>query len=399
MRETPVAPHPVEAPSSGSAMGVDLGSIDREIGVKDDGRPGPLVIITAGLHGNEPAGVHATQRLLAALQDTPTAGRIVALAGNLGALRTGERHRGQDLNRMWTEDRLFELAHRDPSDDRPGEVELRALIGLIEAERGAARARGREVCLLDLHSTSADGGAFTVVPDAIPSRRLARDIALPVVLGLEQRIEGPLMTWLVSQGDTATVVEGGQHDAPMTTEVLLAALWVALDHVGVLPEGDERVRRSRARIERETEDAPEVLDLVYAHSIEPDDGFVMEPGWANFMSARRGQTLALQHEKIVQAPLDGYMLMPLYQGLGSEGFFLCRPVGRAWLFFSRLLRGSWLERGLRLFPGVRSMDLRAGEIVVRRGAPHGLARVLHLFGFRKNTPTGDTTVWWRRPQG
>ena len=78
-------------------------------------------------------------------------------------------------------------------------------------------------------------GGFCVVPDSLPSRRLARDIGLPVVLGLEERIEGPLLTWLVAQGDTSVVVEGGQHEAPSTRDVLLASLWVVLDHAGALP--------------------------------------------------------------------------------------------------------------------------------------------------------------------
>lgn len=376
----------------------DIGSLAREIGIKDDGHSGPLVIITAGLHGNEPAGVFAAQRLFESLRPTTTGGRVVAYAGNLGALRTGERHRGQDLNRMWTEEELLALAHRDPIHDRPDEIELRALFSLIEAERDAARARGRRVILLDLHSTSADGGAFTVVPDSIPSRRLAREIALPVVLGLEQRIDGPLLTWLVSQGDTATVIEGGQHDAEGTSEVLNAALWVALHHAGVLPEEDERVARARELLVVAKGDSPAVLDLVYAHVIEPDDGFVMEPGWNNFMPVPKGQTLALQGGNVVQAPTDGFMLMPLYQGLGSEGFFLCRPVSRAWLSTSRFLRRSFIEHGLRLIPGVYSLDSRAGELVVRRGAPHWLTWILHLFGYRKNAPKGETTVWRRRPQ-
>ncbi|MEM9802861.1 MAG: succinylglutamate desuccinylase/aspartoacylase family protein [Planctomycetota bacterium] len=378
---------------------IDLGSLRREIAVRDEGRPGPLVLITAGLHGNEPAGVAAVERLFEALGSTPTGGRLLALAGNLGALRTGDRHRGQDLNRLWTEENLLALAHRDPFDDRPDEVELRALFSLIEAERDAARARGREVVLLDLHSTSARGGAFSVVADSIPSRRLARAIGLPVVLGLEQRIEGPLMTWLVSQGDTATVVEGGQHEDPATADVLYDALWVALDHVGVLPEEDERVTLARTRLESRRGDSPRVLDLVYAHVIEPEDGFVMEPGWTNFRTVVQGQTLALQRGEIVQAPLDGYMLMPLYQGLGTEGFFLCRPVGSLWLFASRVLRRSFAESALRILPSVHSLDSRAGEIVVDRGSPAWLNRVLHLFGFRKNAPIGERTVWTRRPQG
>ncbi|QDV07752.1 aspartoacylase [Planctomycetes bacterium Poly30] len=376
----------------------DLDGLQRQIGIKDDGRPGPLVLITAGMHGNEPAGVRAVREVLESLRNTPTGGRIVALAGNLGAIRRGVRHQGQDLNRLWTAENLQPLGGRAPEDDTPDERELRALFSTIEAERDAARAKAQRVVLIDLHSTSADGGAFSVVPDSIPSRRLARDIGLPAILGLEERIEGPLLTWLVSQGDTATVIEGGQHDAPRTQEVLRDGLWVALSHVGVLPEHDERVDRARVLMRASCDDVPEVLDLVYAHVIDGETGFQMDAGWSNFMPVQLGQGLAREHGQPVTAPIAGYMLMPLYQGLGTEGFFLCRKVGGAWLLASRILRRSWFEHMLRLLPGVKALDTRAGHVTARRGASTLTTGLLHLFGYRKHAPTGETTVWTRRPQ-
>jgi succinylglutamate desuccinylase len=376
----------------------DLDGLERQIGVKDDGRPGPLVIITAGLHGNEPAGIRAIREILSALKDTPTGGRIVALAGNLSAIQKGVRHQGQDLNRLWTAEHLQPLGGRSPQDDTPDECELRALHSSIEAERDAARAKAQRVVLIDLHSTSADGGAFSVVPDSIPSRRLARDIGLPVILGLEERIAGPLLTWLVSQGDTATVIEGGQHDLPMTQDVLRDGLWVALHHVGVLPEHDERVARARVLMRAACDDVPGVLDLVYAHAIDADSRFVMDPGWTNFMPVKLSERLALEGETEVPAPIAGYMLMPLYQGLGTEGFFLCRQVGGVWLFLSRFLRRSWVEHSLRLLPGVKALDGRAGRVIAKRGASRLTTSLLHLFGYRKHAPSGETTVWTRRPQ-
>lgn len=376
----------------------DLDGLQREIAVKDDGRPGPLVIITAGMHGNEPAGVRAARELFECLKDTPTGGRIIALAGNLAAIQRGVRHQGQDLNRLWTPENLQPLGGRPPEEDTPDERELRALFSTIEAERDAARAKAQRVVLIDLHSTSVDGGAFTVVPDSIPSRRLARDIGLPAILGLEERIEGPLLTWLVSQGDTATVIEGGQHEAPRTQEVLRDGLWVALSHVGVLPEQDERVDRARVLMRASCDDVPEVLDLVYAHVIDAESGFVMDEGWTNFMPVSLGERLAAEHDQVVEAPIGGYMLMPLYQGLGTEGFFLCRKVGGAWLLASRILRRSWFEHALRLLPSVKAIDSRAGHVTARRGASTLTTSILHLFGYRKHAPTGETTVWTRRPQ-
>ena len=75
----------------------------RELGSWDSGRPGPTLLVTGGVHGNEPAGVHALRRVLAALGDVGprSCGRFVALAGNLPALAAGRRFLSRDLNRGW----------------------------------------------------------------------------------------------------------------------------------------------------------------------------------------------------------------------------------------------------------------------------------------------------------
>ena len=383
----------------GPRRGPLAGGVERELGVKDDGLAGPLVLITAGLHGNEPAGVMAARRVIAELAGRPTAGRVVALAGNLGALVRGERHSGQDLNRLWTGPIVAAVLAQDPATDRPDEAELRELLGIIEAERELASAANREVLLLDLHSTSAGGGPFSVVPDVVASRRLARAIGLPVVLGLEQRIEGPLLTWLVGQGETGVVLEGGQHDEAQTEEVLAHALRVALDHAGVTHDDRAAARQSRARIDSIRGGIPPVLDMVYAHPVEPADGFVMEPGWTNFKRVCAGQALGLQRGEVVQAPLDSFMLMPLYQGLGAEGFFLCTPVGRLWLVASRLVRRLGLDRALRLLPGVLAVRSAGAGVECAPDASPQTESWLALFGYRTSTSVGDRVLWTRRQSG
>jgi succinylglutamate desuccinylase len=390
---------PGEAAQSGSTRAPLGGGVERELGVKDDGQPGPLVLITAGLHGNEPAGVGAARRVLSELAGRPTAGRVVALAGNLAALARGERHGGQDLNRLWTEPRLTELLAQDAAADTPDEAELRDLHRIIQDERRRARTAGRDVLLLDLHSTSAGGGPFSVVPDVLDSRRLARAIGLPVVLGLEQRIEGPLLTWIVGQGEVGVVIEGGQHVDPRTEDVLADALRTALRYAGVTPPGERGAEEARARIEAIRGDVPPVLDMVYAHPLEAGDGFVMEPGWSNFRAVRSGQALGLQKGEVVQAPIDGYMLMPLYQGLGTEGFFLCEPVGRVWLGASRLVRRLGLEFVLRLLPGVRAVRPAGSGVLCSAGVSRRTEWWLALFGYRTPRPDGGQVLWTRRGNG
>jgi succinylglutamate desuccinylase len=52
----------------------------------------------------------------------------------------------------------------------------------------------------------------------------------------------------------------------------------------------------------------------------------MRPGYANFQPIRRGEHLADDASGPVLAPEDGLILMPLYQSLGTDGFFLVQEV-------------------------------------------------------------------------
>ena len=69
---------------------------------------GPLVVCVAGIHGNEPAGIHACRRVSESLEQTPTnfKGEWLALAGNLVALRRNRRFMDEDLNRIWSAERI-----------------------------------------------------------------------------------------------------------------------------------------------------------------------------------------------------------------------------------------------------------------------------------------------------
>ena len=84
----------------GAGPPAELGALERELGRVDGSRPGPVVLITAGLHGNEPAGVRAAREVLGELAGAECAGRVLALAGNLRALRDGKRHGGRDGQRQ-----------------------------------------------------------------------------------------------------------------------------------------------------------------------------------------------------------------------------------------------------------------------------------------------------------
>lgn len=75
---------------------------DRVIGRVDGTQPGPVVVVIAGIHGNEPGGPIAARRVLDSLAagSLPLTGTFVALMGNLTAMRLGRRFVDRDLARL-----------------------------------------------------------------------------------------------------------------------------------------------------------------------------------------------------------------------------------------------------------------------------------------------------------
>lgn len=49
----------------------------------------------------------------------------------------------------------------------------------------------------------------------------------------------------------------------------------------------------------------------------------MEPGFTNFQPVVRAQLLARDRHGDIRAVENGYVLMPLYQSQGTDGFFPC----------------------------------------------------------------------------
>ena len=114
----------------------------REIGRLVGRQPGPTLVVVGGMHGNEPGGGLAARRVLDRLarDSVEVCGELVALAGNLGALRAGRRYHVKDLNRQWGEERVQALASRPPGEDDAEDREQRELLAAIES---AMRARAR----------------------------------------------------------------------------------------------------------------------------------------------------------------------------------------------------------------------------------------------------------------
>ena len=374
------------------------GEFPREVGRYNGPELGPLVICIGGMHGNEPAGVFAARRVLQDLHNRRPAfsGRLVALTGNRAALARGSRYCERDLNRMWTTEDITRLTQQpQPCLTSPEDAEQLDLLKTIETL--LAERQGPAV-FLDLHTTSAKGVPFSVISDTLSNRHLALNLPAPIILGLEEHLDGTILNYINDLGHLAIGFEGGQNADSAAVDHHEVAIWTILMSVGCIRE--ERVPQFaslRDKLAHATRQVPQVLEIRAHQRVEEEDGFVMQPGYTNFQAVRRGQTLAHNDRGIIQAQTTGHILMPLYQKQGSDGFFIVAAVKPIWLTLSRGFRSLRLERALPWLPGVRRHPEQVDTLIVNPKVARWLVlQFFHLLGFRRQRVDGPHLLVSRR---
>lgn len=361
---------------------------------------GPLVVCIAGMHGNEPAGVHALERVFQHLSKTrpPFNGKLVGLAGNLGALERGNRYVHRDLNRMWSPERVQQLKAGNLLEIETAETtEQRELLAALEIELAG---KFSQAVFLDLHTTSSAGAPFGLISDTLANRRYAQRLRTPIILGLEESIEGTLLNYINELGHAALGFEAGQHAAPIAVKNHEAAIWSALVTAGCLPPEHVPSWRGLQRTLRESSRGlPLALEVCYRHEIRPADQFVMVPGFVNFQHLEQGELLAHDKHGEVRAPETGYLFMPLYQAQGEDGFFIVRAIKPFWLELAAWLRRLQLDRTLAWWPGVQRVpDDENSLLIDPQIARLYVIEICHLLGFRKQARQDNKILVTRRRQ-
>jgi succinylglutamate desuccinylase len=323
-------------------------------------------------------------------------GQFVALSGNTRALNQHVRFLEDDLNRLWSPERIRDLkADPHPEFLGPEEQECLELLGTLNETLGEAAG---PVYLIDLHTTSADGSPFATIGDTLRNRNFALRFGLPVILGLEEQIDGPMLEYMNNRGVVTMCVEGGRHDRAASIDNHEAVLWIALAETGILDPADvPDLEGARSRLRDAARDAPRIMEVRHRRSLRAGDGFAMRPGFTNFQPVVKGQHLADDHRGKILAHEDGILLMPLYQGLGDDGYFLGRKVKRAWLRLSTALRKLRVDTIMPLLPGVWRHPEREHTLIVNtKVARFYPLEIFHLLGYRKRARLGPVLLVSRR---
>lgn len=374
---------------------IDLPS--RLLGIHEGDPSGPTVVVTGALHGNEPSGVEVVSAVLDRLRSSkiPFNGRLVAAIGNLRALSRGHRYIDRDLNRRWVPEAVDRLRRRPKA---ALENEDREQCELLELFAPLLDRATQPVVFIDLHSTSGLGAPFACMADVIRNRSVAFALDVPIVLGLEETIEGSMLGYLCDLGHVGVAVEGGQHDDPNTRTHHEAALWSALGACGAIDvRRVPRYRDLQNSLRGAVRGLPKVIEIRHRHVCADDDGFVMSPGFTNFQPVVANQVVAHDHNGDIATPEAGLMMLPRYQGQGEDGYFLARRVRPVWLSLSARLRRLGADRVLSGLPGVSPHPDRPDHFLVNpRVARFKVVEVFHLLGFRRAQSEDDQMVFSRR---
>jgi succinylglutamate desuccinylase len=301
-----------------------MSHIQRTLDVLRGEDDGPTLVVVAGIHGNEPAGIEAARVVLSTLREQRIAlrGELTVLCGNVRALREQRRFMERDLNRVWTAERSARVLSTSMEQLQHEDLEHRELHeALTDA---VARARG-PLFLADCHTSSAPGVPFVLFGATEPQRQFVSAFPIPVISGIVEQVDGVLSEYALQLGYTTFSVEGGQHEAPEARTALQGIIWLCLRQANMIDELPE-VQQARHALQAMRADLPRAVEVLSRHAITAEDEFVMERGFRNVDRIKKGQLLAHDKRGELRADDDGVVVLPLYQKLGSDGFFWGREL-------------------------------------------------------------------------
>jgi len=305
--------------------------------------PGPRLVVTGAVHGNETCGTRAIRRVIAEIDAgvlSLSRGKVTFVpVANPLAFKNGRREGDRNLNR-----RLAPTAAPEAFEDHVANW-LCPLLADHEV-------------LLDLHSFHAPGPPFVMLgPEdndgpLEPFAHAAREEALARRIGVQRAVDGWLSTYargverrrewarrhpearldldprygmgtteyMRSVGGWALTLECGQHEDPEAVETAYQAILRTLAHLQLADAQDP---------------APATLELLRLVDVvdKTDAGDRFDHPWTSFQPVRGGERIGTRADgTTVLAPHDAHVVFPNpAAGPGQEWFYLAKSGRRSGL--------------------------------------------------------------------
>ena len=355
----------------------------------------PTIVIIAGIHGNEKAGIYALKKVIQRIDNDNIKfnGNFYALSGNLNAIEKHIRYDKVDLNRIWTHQQIEFIntaQNRFNKDVKEQKAIYEVIKTILSKDKGP-------FYFIDLHTTSSDTIPFITISDSLNNRNFSSNFNVPIVLGIEEFLEGPLLTYINEFGHMALGFEGGQHNDSKSIDNCEAFIWLSLVYTGCIKKDqlkDFKLFKSRLSAYSKRQD---FYEIDYRYLITENEDFKMNKGFKNFDPIAKDQLLARSDSQEVTSTMNGRILMPLYQKKGNEGFFIITKISKFWLNASIIFRKLKMHHLLRLLPGVKKDPTNSFTLLVNPRMAKFLRReIFHLFGYRKQVIIDDKLHFIKR---
>jgi succinylglutamate desuccinylase len=295
------------------------------------------MIVFAQIHGNEPAGYKAVEELFKAIDleykknsTFEFCGRIVALQGNMKAAKANVRYLKKDLNRSWLPKEIDRIRKTEAVESLdPEDQEIKENLDLIDAYIDLCQPP--RVVVLDLHTTTAHGGIFTIPSQNAEARRIGLTMHAPVLHGFLDGLKGTTLHYFSQENFevdiNAVCFEAGQHQSEDAYKHAVSAIIQCFKSIGGFYAKDIEIRHDQL-LEDRSKGLPLEAKLMYVHRVNPDDNFRMTETkiYNNFDPITKGEILAYDKNGPIKSLYDGLILMPLYQKQGDDGFFIIQEV-------------------------------------------------------------------------
>ena len=337
----------------------------------------PTVICIGGIHGNERAGVLALNSIFKKIEKDkiPFLGNFYGISGNINGLQKNIRFEDVDLNRIWSTESIQVINGSDEKiykESIEQQEIYKQIKEIVNTDKGP-------FYFIDLHTTSSDTSPFITISDSLNNRNFSSNFLIPTVLGIEEYLDGPLLTFINEFGHIALGFEAGQHYKDSSVDNCEAFIWLALKASGCVDKLNYYQRILSMHKEKQ-----EFYEINYKYEITKNEQFEMLYGFSNFESVVKDQELAISNSKKIRASHSGKIFMPLYQKQGDDGFFIISRLSKKWLLFSSVVRKLKMHHLLRFLPGIKQDKNNKHVLIVNPKTARFLAtEIFHVFGYRK----------------
>jgi succinylglutamate desuccinylase len=340
---------------------------------------GPTVVFFAGIHGNEKAGVHALNKIAKDLDNKDINGNVYGVLGNIKGLESGKRFVDKDLNRLWYKEQIISLNSKSKLNTE--EKEQKELFQFL---KNLLQKHETPIYFIDLHTTSSKTLPFITINDAMINRKFSKLFPVPIILGIEEYLKGPLLSYINQLGYVSLGFEAGQHDDVEAIQNCISFIYLTLIYTRCI---DSRLATNLPlyykQLQQNSKNLMDFFEVAYLYRIKNNDTFKMLPNFESFQPIKKGDKLAKNQNTLITSEHNGRLFMPLYQKQGQEGYFIIKRIAPFFLNISKILRRLKVDTFLVLLPGISWETKEKSTLLVNLKIARFMAKpFFHLLGYR-----------------